>query len=147
MNKSKRLQPVAEIAQQKADEAASRIAESRQKIKDRKQQLDELVEYREDYTNGLQHKRQAGLNAAQMNDYILFMERLNLAINQQQVSLDSAYSELSANRRAWQEKQQRARALENVVSRHQLSEQQAQSRREQKESDEHAQRIMRTVAN
>ena len=145
MNASVRLQPAVELAQQHADDAARQLAECRQRIRDRKLQLEELVGYRVDYANGLQHKSRSGLNAARMNDYSLFMERLNKAIEQLQTDLDSAYKELAASKRILLEKLQRAKALESVVSRYQQGEQMVKSRREQNESDEHALRVVRTV--
>lgn len=146
MSSSKRLQPAVEMVQQKAEDAARKVVACQQKVKDRELQLDELVEYRKDYTNSLQHKSRAGLNATRMNDYNVFMARLNHAIEQQEIILESANNELSACKRTWLELQQRAKALESVVAGYQKTERQEQSRREQKESDEYARRIIRTVA-
>ncbi len=145
MNTSIRLQPAVEMAKQHAEDAARSLARCQQEIRDRQLQLDELVGYRVDYTKGLLQKSCNGLNAARMNDYSLFLERLNKAIEQLQISLDSAYKELSASKRVLLEKFQRTKALENVVSRHQQGERRVQSRREQNESDEHAQRVARPV--
>ena len=145
MNSSTRLQPSVELAQQHADDAARKVAECQQAVKDRKLQLDELVGYRVGYTDGLLQKSRAGLNSARMNDYSLFMERLNNAIEQLQVALESAYKDLSTSKRTLLEKLQRLKVLESVVMRHQQSERQVQSRREQKESDDHAQRVARRV--
>lgn len=145
MSASIRLRPAVELAQQHADDAARQLAECQQRVKDRKLQLEELVGYRVDYANGLLHKSRSGLNAARMNDYSLFLERLNKAIEQLQTELDSAYKELSASKRVLLEKLQRAKALESVVSRYQQGERMVQSRREQNESDEHALRVVRTV--
>ena len=143
MNASRRLQPAVELAQQHADDAARNVAVCQQTVKDRKLQLDELVGYRVDYTNGLREKSQAGFSSARMNDYSVFMERLNTAIDQLQSTLESAYQELSTSKRTFFEKLQRAKALESAMLRHQQSERQVQSRREQNESDEHAQRLVR----
>ena len=145
MNSSTRLQPSVDLAQQHADDAARKVAECQQAVKDRKLQLDELVGYRGEYTDGLLQKSRAGLHSARMNDYSLFMERLNNAIEQLQVALESAYKELATSKRTLLEKLQRLKVLENVVMRHQQSERQVQSRREQNESDDHAQRVARRV--
>jgi len=143
MNSSKRMQPVAEIAQQQADAAARSVAECNQIVTDMRKQLDELLAYRDDYANGLRHKGHEGLKANQIKDYSLFMERLNKAIEQQQAVLNSAGSKLAASKQLWIEKQQRARTIDSVVSRYQQVERREQSRREQRDGDEHALRLLR----
>lgn len=143
MSSCKRMQPVAEIAQQQSDAAAQSVAEWSRKYTDIQRQLDELLSYRDDYVNGLQHRGRDGLNAIQIKDYRLFMERLNKAIEQQQRVLNSAGDKLAVSRQALLEKQQRAKAIESVVSRYQRDERRERSRRDQSESDEHAQRLMR----
>lgn len=143
MNSSKRMQPVAEIAQQQADAAARSVAECNQIYTDMRKQLDELLAYRDDYANGLRHKGHEGLKANQIKDYSLFMERLNKAIEQQQAVLNSAGSKLAASKQLWIEKQQRARTIDSVVSRYQQVERREQSRREQRDGDEHALRLIR----
>ena len=147
MKASRRLKPAIEVAQQHADDAARKLAECQLRVKNQKTQLQELVGYRDDYTSGLRHKSRSGLNAAQMNDFSLFMNRLNSAIEQLQQSLQVTSRELSVCKQDLLEKLQRAKALEGVVKRYQESERQAQSRREQYESDEHGQRLVRTVFN
>ena len=143
MSSSKRMQPVAEIAQQQADAAARSVAECNQIVTDMRKQLDELLAYRDDYANGLRHKGQEGLKANQIKDYSVFMERLNKAIEQQQAVLNSAGSKLAASKQLWIEKQQRARTIDSVVSRYQQVERREQSQREQRDGDEHALRLIR----
>ena len=143
MNSSKRMQPVAEIAQQQADAAARSVAECNQIVTDMQKQLNELLAYRDDYANGLRHKGHAGLKANQIKDYSLFMERLNKAIEQQQAVLNNAGSKLAASKQLWIEKQQRARTIDSVVSRYQQVERREQSQREQRDGDEHALRLIR----
>jgi len=108
-----------------------------------RKQLDELLSYRDDYANGLSNRGPKGFNAIQIKDYNLFMERLSKAIEQQQVVLNSAGARLATSKKIWIEKQQRAKAIDSVVSRYQQVEQREQSRRDQREGDEHAQRLLR----
>ena len=143
MNSSKRMQPVAEIAQQQADAAARSVAECNQIVTDMRKQLDELLAYRDDYANGLRHKGHEGLKANQIKDYSLFMERLNKAIEQQQAVLNSAGSKLAASKQLWVEKQQRAKTIDSAISRYQQVERREQLRRDQYDGDEHALRLIR----
>lgn len=135
------MQPVAEAAQQQADAAAKSVAECNRLVMDMRRKLDELLAYRDDYTNGLRHKGPKGLNASQMKDYSVFLERLNNAIGQQQEHLNSAGARFAASKQAWVEKRQRAKAIDSVVNRYQQADQREQSRRDQQEGDEHARRL------
>lgn len=143
MNACKRMKPVAEFAQQQADAAAQSVAECNRVCTDIQKQLDELLCYRDDYANGLCDKGRTGLNAIQIKDYRLFLVRLNKAIEQQQLVLDSATARLAASRQIWVEKQQHAKAIDSVVTRYQQQERRERSRCDQRESDEHAQRLRR----
>jgi flagellar FliJ protein len=144
MNACKRMKPVAELAQQQADAAAQSVAECNRVCTDIQKQLDELLSYRDGYANGLCDKGRTGLNAIQIKDYRLFLVRLNKAIEQQQLVLNSATARLAASRQVWVEKQQHAKAIDSVVGRYQQQEQRERSRRDQHESDEHAQRMRRS---
>ena len=142
MNSCKRMQPVAEMAQQQAEAAAQSVADCNRAYESLRRQLDELHSYRDDYANGLRHKGCQGFNAIQIKDYRLFLERLNRAIEQQQVILSSAGIRLAASKQVLIEKQQRAKAIDSVVSRYQQAERREQSRRDQREGDEHAQHFL-----
>ena len=143
MNACKRMQPVAALAHQQADVAAQSVAEYGLSYENMQKQLDELLSYRNDYAAGLHRKGHNGLNAVQIKDYRLFLARLNMAIEQQQLALNKAADQLADSRQVWIEKKQRAKALDSVVSGYQQTEQREQSRRDQHESDEHAQRLVR----
>lgn len=143
MKSCKRMKPVSEMAQQQASAAAQSVAECSLVCADMQKQLDELLSYRDDYAKGLCHKGRTGLNATQIKDYRLFLVRLNKAIEQQQLVLNSAGARLAASRQAWVEKQQRAQAIDSVVSRYQQEEKREHSRRDLRESDEQAQRLLR----
>jgi flagellar FliJ protein len=141
------MQPVAEMAQQQADAAAESVAECNRAYVTMRKQLDELFSYRDDYAKGLHHKSQQGFNALQIKDYRLFVERLNMAIEQQQDTLNSAGARLAASKQTLLEKQQRVKAFDSVVGRYQQIERRERSRREQYESDEHAQQFLRRQEN
>ena len=143
MRSSKRMQPVAQNARKRADEAARHVAECQRQLEDRQAKLDELLGYRDDYAHGLQEKGRGGLGAVQVNDYNLFMVRLNKAIEQQLIVLENTRRDLEASKQKWLDKQQRARALDTVVARYERHEQHLQSRREQQENDEYTRRRLR----
>jgi flagellar FliJ protein len=75
-----------------------------------------------------------------LRDYQAFLSRLAEAIKQQQAVVKRAESERDAERLRWQEAAKRAKALGHVVEQWQTEERRASDRREQRESDERAQR-------
>ena len=147
MNSCKRMQPVAEMAQQQAEAAAQSVAECNRAYESMRRQLDELLSYRDDYANGLRHKGCQGFNAMQIKDYRLFLERLNRAIDQQQGILNDAGARLAASKQLWIEKQQHAKAIGSVMNRYEQIEQRKQSRHDQREGDEHALHFLRRQDN
>jgi flagellar FliJ protein len=138
MSRSKRMQPVAEMAQNNANDAAQILAIYQQRYYEKKSQLDELIAYRDDYALRFQQQGREGLNSLQMQDYNLFLERLNRAIDHQQAALKNACLDLDNRRRVWQEKHQHSRAIGKVVNRHRQQEQREKSRKDQRESDDHS---------
>jgi flagellar FliJ protein len=136
MKRSKRMQPVAEMAQQHAQDAAQNLAIHQQRFYEKQTQLNELVAYRDDYALRFQQRGREGLNAMQMQDYKLFLDRLNRAIDHQQVALKNACLELDNKRRAWQEMHQNYKAIGKVVNRHLQQEQREETRQDQRESDD-----------
>jgi len=142
MSAGKRMQPVADLARQQAETAAHSVADCGLKYTVIRKQLDELLSYRNDYEKCFREMSNTGLNAVQIKDYRIFMNRLDEAIEQQHAVLNSAGNRLSASKQVWIEKQQRVKAIGSVVSRYQQSERRKQVRRDQNESDEHAQRIL-----
>ncbi|MGB5305133.1 MAG: flagellar export protein FliJ [Gammaproteobacteria bacterium] len=143
MSKAKRMQPVARIAQQHSDAAARVLEDNRQQLAMKQQQLDELIVYRDEYAQGLRHKSRNGLNATQIRDYNQFLNRLNLAIEQQQLAMETACREIESSKQDWVGKQRRARVMDNVVDRHRQQEQRDHAQQEQLENDEHALRTPR----
>ena len=138
MSKAKRLQPVVDAAQQNSDDAARVRGDNRQQLVMKQQQLDELVAYRDEYARGLKYKSKSGLNAMQMRDYNLFLNRLNLAIEQQLLALEGACRDIETSKQDWLGKHRRASVIDKVVDRHRQQERQDHARQEQQESDEQA---------
>jgi flagellar FliJ protein len=102
--------------------------------------LQELERYRGDYESQFKQRAGRGMGATDLRDYQAFLARLSDAIRQQQAVVKRAQSERDAERQRWQEAAKRAKALGHVVEQWQTEERRASDRREQRESDERAQR-------
>ena len=71
-----------------------------------------------------------------------FLDRLGEALSQQQKTLETARKEFEKRRASWSEKRIEAESLNRVVDRFRKEEQSAADRREQREGDDAAMRLM-----
>lgn len=135
MTRSKRMEPVVEVTVQREREAAKRLGEAQQRMQAAEQRLDELVRYRDEYTD--QFANGGSLAAARLRDYRIFLERLNQAVEQQRVLVVRAQQEAESQRQRWLAMRTRVQALGKVVDRYRVEERSQHERRLQKESDQH----------
>jgi flagellar FliJ protein len=140
MTKSKRMQPVARVADQRERQAAVEMAEFRRFLDAQQAKLDELNNYRNDYARHFEEAGRGGMDAARMADYRRILARLNDAIAYQEQRLAGLHNDYVRVRQRWTDTRTRAAALEKVMERYREEEQRAGDRREQGESDERAQR-------
>lgn len=140
MTRSKRMTPVAKIADNKERLAAKQFGKSQQVLKDHEARLEELIRYRDEYNQRFQELGSNGLEAQKVHEYRIFLNRLNDAVNHQRENVRQATEASIEYKESWMQTRSRAKALEKVVERYQSQEEQEQERQEQKESDERASR-------
>ena len=136
MTRSKRMQPVVNVTANREREAAQRLGECQQRAQAAEQRLAELVHYREEYTQ--QFASGGSLNTARLQDYRIFLDRLNQAVDQQRHQVTLAQQECAGLRQRWMTLHTRAQALDKVVERYRGEERNEQDKRDQKETDQHA---------
>ena len=140
MTRAKRMKPVQNLFDDTERRLASGLATIERKVADAEAKLQELERYRSDYDRQFAQRAGEGIGATSLRDYQVFLARLSEAIRQQQAVVKRAQSERDAERQRWQEAAKRAKALGHVVEQWQSEERRASDRREQRESDERAQR-------
>ncbi|MFC4308539.1 flagellar export protein FliJ [Steroidobacter flavus] len=140
MTRAKRLEPVQHIVDEAQKRLAMSVAAFEKRVLDGEQKLDELVRYKAEYEQGFQQRAATGIGVMEMRDYQAFLARLAEAIKQQQALVTRARAEHEGERVKWQEALRRSKALGHVVERWQAEERHVTERREQRESDERAQR-------
>ena len=134
------MKPVQNLFDDNERRHASALATVERKVADAETKLQELERYRGDYEKQFKQRAGKGIGATDLRDYQAFLGRLVEAIRQQQAVVKRAQSERDAERLRWQEAAKRAKALGHVVEQWQTEERRALDRREQRESDERAQR-------
>ncbi|TAL72558.1 MAG: flagellar export protein FliJ [Rhodanobacter sp.] len=133
--RAQRLQPAADQARQKTEDALAQLATAQQQVAKARQQLAELEQYRREYAaagNGAQSVS-ALLNRQQ------FVARIDQAIEQQVVEVERQQRRLEQVRANWRNAHARESALDTVIAQHVEHERRAEERREQAEIDERMQ--------
>ena len=140
MMKSKRFEPIREIASSSADDLSRAMAEAARKVADIERQIQQLQSYRDDYLRK-SGQGTAAVDAVKLQNYRSFLDRLGDALRQQMKSLELARVEYEKRRSAWSAKRIEAESLGRAVDRFRKEEQHAADRREQREVDDAALRV------
>lgn len=137
MTRSKRMQSVVEVTASSERESARALSELQKRVQAAEQRYQELIRYRDDYTQ--QFANGGSLTVARLQDYRIFLGRLNQAVDQQQKLVEAAQQECDRQRQRWMVIHTRVQALSKVVTRYRDEERNDNERREQKDSDAQAQ--------
>jgi flagellar export protein FliJ len=139
MMKSKRFEPIRQIASTSAKDLSRVMGEAARKVADLERQLEQLQAYRDEY---VRTSAQSGgtMDAVKLQNYRSFLDRLGDALRQHLKSLETARAEFEKRRAQWSEKRIEAETLSRVVDRFRKEEQHASDRREQREGDDAAMR-------
>jgi flagellar protein FliJ len=141
MMKSKRFEPIQEIASTSAQDLSRVMAEAGRKVADFERKLQQLQAYRDEY---VRNSTQASgtMDAVKLQNYRSFLDRLGEAMRQHLKSLENARADYEKKRALWSEKRVEAETLSRVVDRFRKEERHDADRREQHEVDDAAMRVM-----
>src|SRR6202521_6102045 len=137
MIKSKRFEPIQEIAATSAQDSSRAMAEAGRKVADLERQLQQLQSYRDEYVQNSTQSAGA-IDAVKLQNYRMFLDRLGEALRQHLKNLDNARAEYEKRRALWSEKRIEAESLGRVVDRFRKEERHAADTREQREGDDAA---------
>jgi len=137
MKKSKRFEPIQEIASTSAQDLSRAMGEAGRKVADLESQLEQLKSYRDEYVRNSTQSA-AAMDAVKLQNYRSFLDRLGEALRQHVKSLEIARAEYERRRALWSEKRVEAESLSRVVDRLRKEEQHVAERREQREGDDAA---------
>jgi flagellar FliJ protein len=138
--KSKRFEPIQEVAANSADQLRRAMADAGLKVADLERQLQQLQSYRDEYLRSSAPAAGA-TDVVKLQNYSRFMDRLGEALRQHLKNLDNARAEYEKRRALWSEKRVEAESLSRVVDRFRKEEQHAADQREQREGDDAALRV------
>jgi len=136
MKQSTKLQPIAKIRKQQEDNAGRLHGEAIREAEQQKNQLDELINYRDEYIKGFESAGKMGLTAIQAQEYRLFINRLDEAITQQRQFVENGKNKCEASHQEWLQKRSKRKIIDKVVENRQQAEYLHQEQAEQKELED-----------
>jgi flagellar FliJ protein len=140
MTRAERMQPVQKVVDAAERQRAEALAVSEGRVVQSEKKLQELEQYHADYQRAYQNRVTAGISSVGLRDYQLFLARLAEAVRQQTQLVKSARADRDMVRQRWQDAARRAKAIDHVVESWNADERRESGRREQRDSDERAQR-------
>ena len=136
MNRSKRIQSIAKVAENEEKNAAKEMEKSIQLLQKHEAHLQELTKYREEYTESMNKSFSRGMDAVQLCQYRAFLTNLTQTIDRQVKVVSAATSELKKMRALWLGRYNRTKALEKAAKNYQLDELEQEKKKQQKIVDE-----------
>ena len=136
MVKSKRFKPIAELARSSERDAAKALGKALQRLNDAKEQLRQLIAYREEYAQRLQQAGTAGMSGQQFNEYRHFIVKIGAAIDSQTNVVEQSQKALEEKKKFWFAKRGRSKALDSVLDHYLEQERHQHDKREQREQDD-----------
>lgn len=137
--RSQRMHIVLTLAQKAEDEAAQKVKEQAELLRQEIQQLDELKSYSGQYLQSYANLRD-GVSAQEMINYSGFISRLADAIKEQENKKERIQQGLDKLKQVWAETHQKRKALNDLIDRLKKEESTALEKLLQKEMDELANR-------
>lgn len=135
MSRQQRIDLLLRLAEERDHDASRALAERQRAVRETDERLAQLIAYRDDYTRGLASGAGAS-HGAQVRDYLRFLSRLNMAINEHRGVLQEQTAACEMSRERRRETRTQVAILEKVGERMRAAVQGERERREQKAMDE-----------
>ncbi|KFL55666.1 MULTISPECIES: flagellar export protein FliJ [Burkholderia] len=140
------LQLLLDRAQEDLDTAAKQLGTAQRDRTAATEQLDALLRYRDEYHARFSQSAQHGMPAGNWRNFQAFIDTLDAAIAQQRNVLAAAEVRIDEARPNWQQKKRTVGSYEILQARGVAQEARLDARREQRDADEHAAKILRMRA-
>lgn len=136
MTRSERMGVVKQATAHSEREQAEKVALAERHVVEMEEKLGALERYRKEYEDGFAARAGAGLGVAAGRDFQAFLARLGDALEQQRQVVEQARAAHQATILVWREAAKRAHVVDTLAERWQVEESRAESRRDQRDSDE-----------
>lgn len=136
------LQFLLDRAQEDLDAAAKQLGVAQRERTEAAGQLDALLRYRDEYHVRFTQSAQQGMPAGNWRNFQAFIDTLEAAIGQQRRVLAAAEARIDEARPHWQQKKRAVGSYEILQARGVAQAAQRTAKREQREADEHAAKVL-----
>ncbi|WP_199611219.1 flagellar export protein FliJ [Flocculibacter collagenilyticus] len=130
------LKTVLQVEQDKEDKLGIDLRQAQHHLIDNEQKLEGIQQYRLDYMKQLHYKAQQGIEGNFYNQYQAFMKKLDSASEQQINAVNTAKRVVEQRKELWLKQQQKRKALEMLIEKHELAKQERLDKAEQQMLDE-----------
>ena len=146
MKRAQRIDGYRNSLQGTERERAARAQVAERRAREARIRLEELERYRHEYVQSLGRRVAEGMSGPALRDYHVFVARLDDAIQQQRHTIARCDSERDADQQRWREIAVQLKAVSAVIERWNDEERVSDERLQQREVDERALRMRRSMA-
>ena len=137
--KSDRIKLLQKLAGQYEQLAARDLGRSTSNVLDQTERLEQLKQFRLEYTNQFREAGQQGMDARSMMAFQNFLHQLDTAIAQQQNTVNSAQIDKQNKKTVWEGKHTTTRVYDKTLERTLSKERKQKERQLQNDADDRAQ--------
>ena len=134
------LNTLIELAERDTDEAAKNLGAAIREAEETEKKLALLLDYRSDYAARFQDNQASGITPMGYRNFQAFLDKLDTAIAGQKEVIAYAHRKVEAQRGIWQNCERKRMSFDTLATRAHKVEQQRETKRDQKATDEHATR-------
>lgn len=140
MTRTERMAPVKRVLGDAEKDRAREMGMAQQKLSDAEKKLEELRNYQSEYLSAFRKRASDGTSIRKLRDFQAFLAKLDEALRQQEQLVANAREQATGSRTQWQGAARQVKAVDSVMDKWKAAEVRASDRREQKDTDERAQR-------
>lgn len=138
MKKSQRMQILVDVSKRKEDEVVKMLARDQTRLQQDQQKLDDLKDYASQYD---QQRNLLGLSPYLTTNYQHFVDRVQQAIQQQEMQVRRSQQQVDMTMKRWQDARAKTKGMDWLKDKSVSEESRFADRQEQKQIDEFASRV------
>lgn len=117
MAPSDRFKPIQKIAATKERKAAAALGDAIKQRDAAEKQLQDLKQYHADYLEQISRSAQQGITGARLHEFQVFLDKLELAISEQEKLVHQAEAACVSSKQTWAGTYTKKQAMGNAVNR------------------------------
>lgn len=130
------LMMVAKLEREKEDKLAREFQQAQQNLEQNKQKMQGIESYRMEYLTQMRNEANQGMQINSYGHYQQFISKLEEAVKQQSEVIRTAFQVVNQRKQLWLTQQQKRKAVDLLIEKHQLAAQAKADKAEQAQLDE-----------